>query len=257
LSGFYNSCFFYSIVVLIIFYIIAGIVYAEKKSTRGFMIMVVFPLPIIFVSAVILYNGHRDPEYYLDFLRIMVFLSIFLGIGVLAHCIYDRMERNWLLWIRFIAGAGLVISPILILFPDYYSTIMLCTYLLCGGLLGTYGYISYYSGKKIGLLYAYTSIIYIVFIPLVAIALSSIYFEVARDEIIYRRSPYRWVTCHLPALLIPGEELSIPIVYTSGYLGLMGLVASIRRSRLKARMKKDGTIPEGFEEIEKGEDDEE
>jgi len=35
------------------------------------------------------------------------------------------------------------------------------------------------------------------------------------------------------------------------------LVASIRRSRLKARMKKDETIPEGFEEIEKGEDDEE
>jgi len=220
--------------------------------------MVIFPLPIIFVSAVILYNGYRDQKNYLDFLRIMVFLSAFIGIGVLTHCIYDRKERNWLLWIRFIAGAGLVLSPILILFPDYYSTIMLSTYLLCGGLLGIYGYISYYSGKKIGLLYAYTSIIYMVFIPLVAIAISSIYFEVAKDEIIYRRSPDSWVTCHLPALPIPtDEELGIPIVYTSGYLGLMGLVASIRRSRLKARMKKDETIPEGFEEIEKGEDDEE
>lgn len=258
MSWFYDPCCLVPIAIPIIYYLIAGIVYVKKKSTRGFMLMVVFPLPIIFVSAVILYNGFRDPENYLDFLRVMIFLSAFVGIGVLGHCIHDRKERNWLLWIRLIAGSGLLLSPILILFPDYYSTVMLGAYLLCGGLLGIYGYISYYSGKKIGILYAYASIIYIVFMPLVAIAISSIYFEVAKDEFIYRRSPDRWVTCHLPALpLPPDEELGIPIVYTSGYLGLMGLVAAIRKSRLKARMKKDGIIPEGFEEIEKGEDDEE
>ena len=239
------------------YYLIAGIIFKKKRSARPFILMVIFPLPIIFFSAYVFYKGFEDPEYYRFFVRSLTAVSVFTGVGVAFHCLLDIKKRDWLFWIRVGAIFFLLLGPLVILIPEFSDTVLLGSMLLSGILLGTYGYLAFYSGKRIGLLYAYASIFFVVIAPLISLAMARIYLESNRDELIYRRPYDGWVSCHLPAIPpIFTEDPDIPALATSGYLGLGIILQVVRKKLLEKKLKDAGTIPPEFYYIREGKDDE-
>jgi hypothetical protein len=132
---------------------------------------------------------------------------------------------------------------------------MALLFFLSGVLLGIYGFVTYYNGKKIGIAYTYFSIISMVILPIIVINIIEIYNEYIKDEIIYRRASRGWVTCHLPALPVFVEEDRFieSSVLTSIYAIMMGYLALARRERLKSKLKKQGVIPQEYYDILKKE----
>lgn len=243
--------------VPIIYYIIAGIWFKKQRSSRTFILLVIFPLPIVYISAYLFYNGFDDPENYRFLVTILTFASVFTGVGVAFHCLLDIKKRDGLFWIRAGAVIFLLFGPLANLFPAYQDTVLLGSMLISGILLGTYGYLSFYSGKRIGLLYTYASIFFVVLGPIIALGLSKIYLEATNDELLYRRSYYGWVSCHLPAIPpIFMEDPEIPALATSGYLGLGIILQIIRKKILEKKLKNAGIIPPEFYYIREGKDDE-
>jgi len=131
---------------------------------------------------------------------------------------------------------------------------MIVLFIIVGIPLGIYGYLTYYKGERHGLLYIYGSILFMVIAPIIAFAITFLYLENIKDEIIYRRASYGWVTCHLPAGLGPltifgNKELKYPAIFSMGYLGFLGLMTVIRKHFLKIKLTKNGIIPKEFFDI--------
>ncbi len=241
----------------IIYYVVAGIWFKKNRNSRTFILLVAFPLPIVFFSSYVFYNGFEDAGSYRFLVTILTSVSVFTGVGVVFHCLLDIKKRDGLFWIRAGAVVFLLLGPVAFIFPENHGTVLLGSMLISGILLGTYGYLSFYSGKRIGLLYAYASIFFVVIGPLIALSLSKIYLEATKDELLYRRPHDGWVSCHLPALPpIFTEDPEIPALATSGYLGLGIILQIIRTKILEKKLKNAGVIPPEFYYIREGKDDE-
>lgn len=241
----------------IIYYVIAGIWFKKQRNSRPFILMVVFPLPIVFFSAYAFYKGFEDAEYYRFLVTVLTSVSVFTGVGVAFHCLMDIKKRDGLFWIRAGAVVFLILGPLAIIFPENHDTVLLGSMLISGILLGAYGYLSFYSGKRIGLLYAYASIFFMVIGPIIALSLARIYLEATKDDLLYRRPYDGWVTCHAPAF--PPffyEDPEIPALATSGYVGLGIILEIIRKKILEKKLKNAGVIPPKFYYISEGKDDE-
>jgi hypothetical protein len=234
-----------------------GIWFKKKRNARPFILLIAFPLPIVFISAYIFYNGFEDPENYRFLVNVLTSVSVFTGVGVVFHCIIDRKKRDVLFWIRASAVVFLLLGPLTILFPELNDTVLLGSMLISGILLGTYGYLGFYSGKRVGILYSYASIFFMVIAPIIALGLAKIYLEATKDELLYRRPYDGWVTCHAPAF--PPfffEDPDIPALATSGFLGLGIVLQIVRKKILEKKLKNAGVIPPEFYYIREGKDDE-
>jgi hypothetical protein len=191
-----------------------------------------------------------DKNDYGFLLKTMMVLSFLGGFGVILHCIFDRKKIDWQFNVRVFAAIILILNPILILYQDLHG-LLIALYLFSGMLLGIYGFTNYYNGKKIGLVYIYASLIFMVFVAAIAFALVRMYSEFIKDEIIYYRARDGWISCHLPAtpIFISQEEFQIPSIFALCYLGILGLLSAIRKDRLESRLRKEGIIPREFDEI--------
>ena len=120
--------------------------------------------------------------------------------------------------------------------------------------MGSYGYIKFYKGKKIGLVYGYLAILFFVVAPVVCMAISIAYFETLKDNVIYRRSSWGHESCHDIAfpIFVFQEGFIKPFLFSTGYAGIMGIVAAVRRKTLEKELRGEGLIPEDFDEVLKG-----
>lgn len=236
------------------------IYYVKRKEARRFIQIVVFPLPIALFIAIILFAYGGDVTSYNNLVSILIIISVVFGVLVLFHIIMDVMKkRSILIHVRLTASLILIFNPLLLYFPKAYW-LMIVFYVFCGILLGIYGYFTFYRGERHGLLYVYGSILFIIIAPIIALAITILYFEYIKDETIYRHAYYGWVSCHLPAGPTPvdlfGEkEIQYPALFSLGYLGFMGILSKIRKSYLQKKLKKNGTIPDEFDKIINSEED--
>ncbi len=243
----------------IIYYLICALIYRRTKSlrTRKLFHLLVFPLPVAFLLGVHLYSFTQDGDLhdYEELVNLLVALSVCLGGGVLAHAFLDRKKTDALLAARLAAGAVLLGAPVLAIDPDLeFLTVGL--YLLAGSCLGVYGFSSYHQGKGTGLVYIYLSLLFMAVVPLLALAIVSIYRDQhSPDELIVLRGhfdPYP-VSCHAPYFPPPpgaaSEDTWMPAAFISFYLAFMGLLATLRRQKLRKVVTKEGLIPEEFNQI--------
>ncbi|MBN1390506.1 MAG: hypothetical protein JXA22_07685 [Candidatus Thermoplasmatota archaeon] len=241
-------CFLMLLFSPLIYYAVAISIYFKKRESRAFMQMVVFPLPFVFLIGFLLYNGYEDPQYFRSLSYVLMAVSVFAGLGIIAHQLIDRDRKLLSLLTRIPASFLLLATPITMLEPELFLTVAPFSYVVIGALMGIYGYIRYYQGKKVGLLYAYCAILFFVAAPLVSLVISYIYFDMVKENVIYRRAYWGDVTCHDMAypVIFFQEEFVKPLLFSSGYLGLMAIVSSVRRYVLREKMKKDGSIPKEF-----------
>ena len=237
---------------LMLYYIIAMALYFRKPEFRRFMHIIVIPLPIAMLITYFFLPEHYTsrPPYYEILAQIVVGLSLFAGIGVLFHCYMDRVKADWLLKIRLVAAILLIINPLLLFYPDIYL-LTIVSYLAAGTLLGIYGFITYYKGQNIGIIYVYFSLAFMVIVPAISFALAMIYFNNIEPDIIYRSAWDGIVTCHLPAMpLIPKPEaFETASIFSAGYAGFIAILTDIRLTRLRKKMESEGTITNEFLEI--------
>ncbi|MBN1539449.1 MAG: hypothetical protein JW939_04835 [Candidatus Thermoplasmatota archaeon] len=244
-------CFLLVLFSPLLYYAVAIVVYFKKKESRAFMQMVVFPLPFVFLIGFLLYNGYENPEHFRELSYVLMAVSIFTGLGIITHQLIDRERELLSLLTRMPASFLLLATPITMLVPGLFLKVAPFSYVVIGALMGIFGYIRYYQGKKRGLLYAYSAILFFVAAPLVSLVISYIYFDMIKENVIYRRAYWGDVTCHdigYPVIFFQ-EEFIKPFLFSSGYLGLMAIVSSVRKYLLREKMKKDGTIPKEFFEV--------
>ncbi|MEA3559584.1 MAG: hypothetical protein U9R75_10055 [Candidatus Thermoplasmatota archaeon] len=242
----------------IIYFATAIVIYFKKKEARGFIQMVVFPLPFALFVGMLLYGSYTEPENFRFLTHLLIGASIFAGIGVITHQLIDKDRKRLSMLTRMPASILLIGTPFLLLVPEIFAKVAPISYVIIGALLGIFGYIRYYQGKKIGLVYAYSAILFFVAAPLVSLVISYIYFDMMKDNVIYRRAYWGDVTCHdigYPVIFFQ-EEFIKPFLFSSGYLGLMGIVAYIRKYLLKRKMGREGLIPKEYDEVLKGNLDE-
>lgn len=239
--------------VLVVYYVVSIIYFVKHKSARRFMLLIGFPLPFAMTLASILFIYGEKLETYETLVRLLIISSVASGMAVLFHCLWDiRKSESFLLIIRLVASFILFLNPLLLYYPSY-KWLMISLYLVSGILLGIYGYITYYKGKKHGLLYTYVSIFFMVLAPVISLAIAILYMKYFKDELLYRYTE-RWVTCHEPggpsAVDVLGEKAFMyPAIFSFGYLGFLGLLNEIRKAMLERKLMKDGTIPNEFHEI--------
>jgi hypothetical protein len=251
-------CFAMIILIPLVYYGIGIHYYLKRKDYRPFLQLIIFPIPIMAFAGVMVYGILEDPDNFDIAIRVFLFATIPIGIGILAHQGYQRDLSRLSLITRTPASIILILSPLFLINPDLLKTYGTISFMLAGTLLGTYGYIIYYKGKKVGLIYGYMAILFFVLAPLVCMAISIAYFELLKDNIIYRRSDWGRVSCHdigLPIFFFQ-DELIRPILYAAGYTGIMGVIAAIRKNALEKKVRKDGLIPKEYDQILEGKGDE-
>ena len=245
-----EACF----IIPIIYIILCFFIYLKHKSARMFVQMVMIPIPIAIVTTFIILGIYGDEYGYEWLVRILTVSCVAMGMAVLLHTIIDMIrKKRFLIIIRLIAGLILITLPLMLLFTEYYY-LMIALLITDGVLLGIYGYFSYYKGEKHGLLYIYGSIMFMVIGPAIALMISIIYMENIKDELLYRRYEYGFVSCHDASapIISDKKEFQLPFVFSFGYLGLIGLLNAIRKSRLRKHLKEKGIIPEDFDKIING-----
>ena len=128
---------------------------------------------------------------------------------------------------------------------------MLALFFIAGIIIGVYGFTDYYNGNKIGLLYVYSSIVFMIIVPVIALAIIKLYSTYISDEIIYKRAYDGWVSCHLAAAptLLDQESFVFPTIFSAGYTGFIGILTAIRKDLLEKKLKKEKIIPKEFDEI--------
>jgi len=242
----YSLCCF----SLLIYYPLAFIYYKRKEKWQNIFHTVIFPIPIIVYFCIAIVD-EADEGNYDNLARSLIFLSSVLGLGVLIHCYHDRKEKDPFLKLRVLPGIILMLNPLLLYFPDYYS-LMLGLFFFSGMMLGFYGNLTWNSGKKTGLFYVYLSIVFMIVMPVITYAISRVYVDFVDKITIYRRAYDGQVTCHVPppTPLVPRwEKASIPLLFASLYLIFIGAIVRIRKWKLQKYLHKKGIIPEEFHNI--------
>ena len=242
---------------MVLYFIPTVTLYVFVKKLRQFILLVLLPVPIAIVTASIFYYYRNDYELYKSIIKYLVLITVLIGGLVLLHTIFDfRKKKLFQLFIRLLASIILILNPLMINTPDYYW-LMIGLYIVSGLLLGVYGYSAYYEGKKIGLLYIYVSVLFIIVVPVISLAIMKIYDRYIQDEIIYRGVVDLWVSCHLPVMprespgptFLERKEVQYPLIFSIIYFGLVSIMASIRRYRIKRKIKHAGVIPSEFDDI--------
>lgn len=241
---------------MIIYYPIAISLYFRKERRQRFFHSIFFPLPIvIYVGSLVIEEA--DEGNFDTLARSLIFVSSFIGLGVLVHCYLERKSREPLFIIRMIASIILVANPLLLYFPVYYP-VMIGLFFFSGFLLGFYGNIAYSSGKQVGLVYIYASIIFMVLIPAFTYALSQVYTDFVDKIVVYRRAP-DGMSCHsLPGdpIIPPWESFKTPFLFSSLYAGIAMVQGRIMRWWLVRDMTGKGKLPQEFLDILKSRDPE-
>lgn len=238
--------------VLLFYYMISIVIYFTQAKNKEFFQMVIFPLPIAII-VLFFYYVSFDLDNTNEFnmmATLLITISVMAGAFILYHCFLDHSKRDRFFYGRLLTSIILILTPLLLYSPDYVS-FMMGLYLICGISLGIYGFHIYFTDKKIGLLYVYTSLVFMVIIPIISFTVAKLYLDNFEPEIIYRRARDNIVTCHLPApSIIPGPEgFQISILFSGLYIALFGVLSAVRKNRLKKRLKRNGVIPGEFYRI--------
>lgn len=249
-----EACFLIFLLSPFIFYGIAIYLYSNKKELRTFLQMVIFPLPIVVIIGFFLYEMFQDPDLYQDAVKVVIWFSVPVGIGIIGHIIYEKDLSRFSFLTRVPAAILLIAAPFLVLEPEILEIAGPVVFGVAGALMGTYGYIKFYKGKKIGLVYGYLAILFFVVAPVVCMAISIAYFETLKDNVIYRRSSWGSESCHDIAfpIFVFQEGFIKPFLFSTGYIGIMGIVAAVRKKTLEKELREEGLIPEEFDEVLKG-----
>jgi len=241
-----------------VYYGLAIHYYIKKKELRTFLQLVIFPIPIMAFIGFILYESFKDPSFFDLTSKIFLGATIPVGIGIIAHICYERDRSLFTLLTRLPASCILIMTPLFLLHPELLDTFGILSFTIAGVLMGTYGYVTFYKGRRIGLIYGYLAIIFFVIAPVVCIAISIAYFELLKDNIIYRRSNWGESSCHdigFPIFFIR-EGFIRPFLFATGYTGIMGIVAAIRKKTLEKRVRRERLIPKEFDRVLEGKGDE-
>jgi len=220
--------------------------YTHRKKPE-LILSLVLPLPIYFIVGIVLYTYANSIDTYEYAVVALVVMSSFCGLVVLFHSILEFNDKNWMLYIRIISGTILLVNPLILLVPDRMWLIVV-SFVVCGIMLGFYGYYSYYQGKKIGLVYLFGSAFFMIFAPIISLAIMELYKTTIQDVIIYRRSDFHQVSCHDVAFVLT-EEVSSAATTTSLYIFFLVIIAAIRRNLLSVKLRKRKVIPKEFDEI--------
>ncbi len=234
-----------------IYYGVAINYYLKNKEARTFLQLVVFPLPAMVFISFLLYELFKSPGHYDKLINILIWITVPIGLGIIVHAIFEKDLSRFSFLTRIPSALILMFIPFLIFEPDLFEMIAPWAFAVAGALMGIYGYVKFYKGKKIGLLYGYLAIFFFVAAPLICMAISIAYFEIAKDNVIYRRSSWGSESCHDVAfpIFILEEGFIKPLLFSAGYLGLMGIVAGIRKKTLEKELRKEGLIPEEFDKV--------
>ncbi len=221
----------------------------KNEQWKKLIHAVIIPLPIAFLYASYIYDPDNS-AIYSGLIWHLIVVSVFIGIGVLVHCIADWKQKGPYFYFRFVPSIILLLNPFLLYEPDAYN-LMTALFLFSGILLGIYGYFTYWEGRTVGLIYLYISLLFMVIIPVISVAIMKIYFDHIKDEIIYYRSRSGFVTCHMPAgpASPPIESLQITGFFSTLYVTLFGILTFFRKRNLGKRLQKRGIIPKEFQEI--------
>ena len=237
---------------LVLYYMIATVRYFYGGKNTEFFQMVIFPLPIavLLVFIYLFYFYLESITEYNIMVAILITVSVFVGMFILYHCFLDTKKRDRSFSARLLTAVILIITPLLFYSPDYIS-FMTIIYIICGIVIGTFGFSIYLSDKRIGLLYVYTSLVFIVIIPIISYTVTKFYLDNFEPEIIYRRARDDFITCHLPAApIIPGPDgTGLLMLFTGMYVVMIGALTSKRKNRLEKNFRNQGVIPEEYYEI--------
>jgi len=233
-----------------LYYAISILAYHQYPSMRRFLLLVIFPLPIALFLGYLLSTYENSENGHEIVIMLLVFISVAVGSAVLSHCLMDLRRKDIWLFLRIIAASMLFITPLLLWFPEFFWAIT-ALFFIIGILFGIYGYFTYYSGKDIGLAYLYGSILFMVIAPVISLIIIRIYNEAMQDEIIYRHSQVYEVTCHQAAIPNPFEEegFQLPMFFSFGYIGLVGILTGIRKTVLERNLKEKEVIPKEYYEV--------
>jgi hypothetical protein len=237
---------------VLFYYLFTIMFYFIHSKNKEFFQMVVFPLPVAFIMILIyfLFFDVNNVDEYRTMVIILIAISVMAGMFILYHCIIGKQKKDLLFYGKVITSIILILTPLLLYSPSL-APVMIFVYLICGISLGVNGYLKYQSDKRIGLLYVYTSLVFIVIIPAIAFTVTKFYQDNLEPEIIYRRARDDIVTCHLPATpIIPGPEgFHLSVLYSGLFVFLFSVLSSARKAKLQKQLKKNGVIPYEFYKI--------
>jgi len=235
---------------ILVYYFVILMIFSRKDIWDTRFHYVLFPLPLAFFIGLMIYDDANKGDIE-GLVRSLIFLSSFLGIGVLVHCYIDRGSNDPLFYLRIVPAIILIFNPLLLYYPDYIS-LMIGLFLFSGIMLGTYGSLTVNSGKRYGFVYVYISIIFMVIVPVIAFTIAKVYTDFVDKEILYRRTGYGQATCHAPYIppVVPRREvIMVPLGFSSIYLAFIGILVKMRKWKLQKAFQRKGIIPDEFQEI--------